>query len=60
MRMDKCFGMENRWRCHNSVVMTLSEGLRPHCDVKYDVRYHKMAQKSNEIMLEHQQMIKLS
>ena len=57
MRMDKCFGMENRWRCHNSVVMTLSEGLRPHCDVKYDVRYQKINQKSNEIMLERQQMI---
>ena len=26
-----------------------------HCDVKYDVKYHKVAQKSNEMMLERQQ-----
>ena len=37
-----------------------SEGFICHCDVKYDVKYHKMAQKSNEIMLERQQMVQLN
>ena len=37
------------------LLFWLPEGFICHCDVIFDVKYHKVAQKSNEMMLERQQ-----
>ena len=53
------FTRGTRWWCQNSNILTYWK-LRRDCDVKYDVRYHKTSQKFIQMMLECQQMIRLS
>ena len=43
-----------------SMTFWLFEGVRWHCDVKYDVRYHEIAKNVIQMMLECQQMLELS
>ena len=38
--------------------LRIFEGVRRDCDVKYDVRYHKIAQNFIQIVLECQKMIR--
>ena len=53
------FTRGTRWWCQNSNVLTYWR-LRRDCVVKYDVRYHEIAQTFIQMMLECQQMIELS
>ena len=42
------------------IIFRLFGGLKRHCVVKHDVKYHKIAEKFIEMMLECQQIIELS
>ena len=53
------FTRGTRWWCQNSYILTYWK-LRRDFDVKYDVRYHKTAQKFIQMMIESLQMIELS
>ena len=51
--MDACFHPRN--------AKTLAQGgLKRHCVVKNDVRYHKIAQKFFQVVLKFQQIVELS
>ena len=54
------FTQGTRLWCQKWTISTYCEGLNCHCDVKYDVRYDKMAKKSIQMMLVCQQMIRFS
>ena len=51
--------MENWLWCQNSNILTYWKPWKTYCDVKYDVRYHKTAQKFTQL-LECLQMIELT
>ena len=53
------FGMETDCDV-NIMTFWLFEGVKRHCDVKYDARYHEIAKNVIQMMLECQQMIELS
>ena len=59
MRVGEFFWMENRLWCQNFDILTFWKGMLTF-DVKYDVRYHELVQNVLQMMLECQQMIKLS
>ena len=54
------FSPEERDGGATVMIFRLLGGLKRHCVVKHDVRYHKIAQTFIQMMLECQQMIELT